>query len=309
MYLSFINGNILQKFSQDKYNIIYYPQNNLFDYSLMANDEYNYFIFGNNQKDYHSANVIDLPQDYISLYNYNLSITNNIIGYTTNNLKHLHLNTIIATHSYKPNYIKKEDALLINKRLTKEIKIFFSDRAKESWGINENTRVIKYGIPEVFNIETKQVDRKDVLVLNYENMPHNQQLYQAIKNEGYSCDISSSCTDSSLKDINNKFNEYKVCIDLADHNIFNLICSIAAGCSAVSIKTPMLHYDYSGVNGLFLVDSISSVVSQIKSIIDSSDDGQSKHNSATALNTFNYNNFKNSMKTLITQANSEAFLL
>lgn len=307
MYLSFINGNILQKFSQDKYNILYYPQNNLFDYSLMINDEYNYFILGNNQKDYHRANVIDLPQDYISLYNYNLSITNNIIGYTTNNPKKLHLSSIIATHSYRPSYIKKEDALLINKRLNKETKIFFSDRAKESWGLNENSHVFKYGIPHTFNLKTKLEDRQDVLILNYENMPHNQQLYQAIKNEGYSCDISSSCTDSSLEDVNNQFNKYKICIDLADHNIFNLLCSIAAGCSALSIKTLMLHHDYSGVGGLFLVDSISSVVSNIKSIIDTTNE-KIQHNSETILNLFNYNTFKHSMTTLITKANSEAFL-
>ena len=309
MYLSFVNGNILQKFSKDRYNIVYYPQNNLFDYSLMLNDDYNYFIFGNNQKDYHMPNIIDLPQSYISLYNYNLSMTNNIVGHTTNNLKQFHLNTIIFTHSYKPHYIKKEDALLINKRLTRETKVFFSEKSKESWGLNDNTHIIKYGVPQIFSNQTKQKDRKYVLILNYENMPHNQQLYQAIKNDGYSCDIVSSCTDVSLEDINTTFNQYKICIDLADHNIFNLICSIAAGCSAVSIKTPMLHNEYSSVGGLFLVDSIASVVSQIKNVIDLTNDENSERYSHQVSNIFNYDTFKNSMKTLITRANSETFLL
>jgi len=309
MYLSFVNGNILQKFSKDRYNIVYYPQNNLFDYSLMLNDEYNYFIFGNNQKDYYMPNIIDLPQSYISLYNYNLSMTNNIIGYTTNNLKQFHLNTIIFTHSYKPHYIKKEDALLINKRLTRETKVFFSEKSKESWGLRDNAHVIKYGIPQIFSNQTKQKDRKDVLLLNYENMSHNQQLYQTINTEGYSCDIVSSCTDVSLDDINNTFNQYKICIDLADHNIFNLMCSIAAGCSAITIKTPMLHNEYSSVNGLFLMDSITSVVSQIKTVIDLTNDENSERCSNQVLNTFNYDTFKNSMKTLITRANSETFLL
>lgn len=309
MYLSFVNGNILQKFSKDRYNIVYYPQNNLFDYSLMLNDDYNYFIFGNNQKDYHMPNIIDLPQSYISLYNYNLSMTNNIIGYTTNNLKQFHLNTIIFTHSYKPHYIKKEDALLINKRLTRETKVFFSQKSKESWGLSDNAHIVKYGIPQIFSNQTKQKDRKDVLVLNYENMPHNQQLCQAIKSEGYSCDIASSCTETSLEDINNMFNQYKICIDLADHNIFNLMCAIAAGCYSISIKTPMLQNEYSSVGGLLLVDSIASVVSQIKNVIDLANDKSREQYAHEALNTFNYDTFKNSMKTLITRANSETFLL
>jgi hypothetical protein len=309
MYLSFVNGNILQKFSKDRYNIVYYPQNNLFDYSLMLNDDYNYFIFGNNQKDYHMPNIIDLPQSYISLYNYNLSMTNNIVGHTTNNLKQFHLNTIIFTHSYKPHYIKKEDALLINKRLTRETKVFFSEKSKESWGLSDNSHIVKYGIPQVFRNQTKQKDRKDVLVLNYENMPHNQQLCQAIKSEGYSCDIISSCTDTSLEDINNTFNQYKTCIDLADHNILNLMCSIAAGCSAISIKTPMLQNEYSSVGGLLLVDSIASVVSQIKNVVDLSNDESREQYALQALKTFDYDTFKNSMKTLITRANSETFVL
>ena len=103
--------------------------------------------------------------------------------------------------------------------------------------------------------------------------------------------------------------KYKICIDLADHNIFNLICSIAAGCSAVSIKTPMLHNEYSSVGGLFLVDSIASVVSQIKNVIDLTNDENSERYSHQVSNIFNYDTFKNSMKTLITRANSETFLL
>ena len=69
--------------------------------------KFHYYLFNNNKKHYNIDNVIDLPNNYIPFYNYNLSCTNNIIGYTQNNFKNFHLNCIIFTHSGKPQFIKK----------------------------------------------------------------------------------------------------------------------------------------------------------------------------------------------------------
>jgi hypothetical protein len=306
MYLSFITGNILQKFCKDNYNVVYYPQNNLFDTMLMSIRQHNYYLFGENQKDYNMSNVIDLPPSYIKLYNYNLCCTNNIIGFTSNNLKQFHLNTLIFTHSYKPPYIKKEDALLMSQRLERETKIFFSENAKQSWNLMGGSLVIKYGIPTDFKIIKSSSDRKDILIINTENLPHNQQLYQAIISKGYSCDIVNSITNNS-KTINNKFNEYKICIDLAEHNIANLLCAISSGCVGVSIKTPMLMNDYN-IPGLILVDSINTLLDSINDLL-TIPDTEKEAFSAEANSVFNFNTFSKNIDGLMLKANMEAFIL
>ena len=150
MYLSFVTGNILQKITENNYNIVYYPQNNIIDHCISAIDKHRYYIFGSNNIHYKIDNMIDLPNDHLSLYNYNLCITNRLLNYTGNpTIKQFHLNTIILTHSHKPQNVKKEDSALMSQRLKKEVKIFFSESAKNSWRL-DNSIVLKYGVPSNF---------------------------------------------------------------------------------------------------------------------------------------------------------------
>lgn len=306
MYLSFITGNVLQKFSKDNYNVVYQPQNNMFDTMLMSIPQHNYYLFGDNKRDYNMPNIIDLPQKYIDLYNYNLCCTNNIIGFTSNNLKQFHLNTLIFTHSYKPSYIKKEDALLMSQRLNRETKIFFSEAAKQSWNLQGRSSVIKYGVPTQFKILKAPSERKDILLFNSENLPHNQQLYQALKSKGYSCDMITSVVNSP-EFINTQFNEYKLCIDLAEHNISNLLCAISSGCVGISLKTQMLLNDYN-IPGLILIDSINALLDDISSLL-SIPDAEKESFGSEVNSTFNFSVFSKHINELMLKANTEAFIL
>lgn len=303
MYLSFTIGNILQKFSTNRKNIVYYQQNNLFDHSLFALDN-NYYLFDNNQTSYGISNAIDLPGRMTNLYNYNLSLTNNIIGYSTSNIKNFHINSIIFTHSYRPHFIKKEDASILNNNLSRELKVFFSENAKMSWGINKRSSVIKYGIPKAFNVVNKNRD-KDILILNFDKAVHNQQLLMALRSNEYSCDTLDTC-HMPIDDINNKLNEYKVCIDLAEHNIINMLCAVSAGCKAVTIKTAMLNNDYRDVPGLHLLDSPSDILDNIPTILKNNENIENQ--SETVSNMYSFETFSNNITSFVNEINQEAFL-
>lgn len=306
MYLSFITGNILEKFTDDKHNIVYYPQNNMFDHLLANINDHTYYVFGNTKNSSLMPNMINLPNHLISIYNYNLSITNNILGYTSNNLKHLHLNTIICTHSHKPPYIKKEDSLLMDQRLAQETKIFFTESSKESWRIRSG-HVIKYGIPEIFVNDTPSENRKDVLVLDFENTPYAKQIQQALLNNNYSCDIMESCS-MSTKDIVKKFNGYKICIDLSEHNIISLLCAISSGCSAITMMPQTLAQEYTNLDGLVFIESANQIGEAIQLLLPVSEE-QRQQNRDQVIERFPFNEFKRQFNSLITRANTEAFIL
>lgn len=303
MYLSFTVGNILQKFSKDKKNIVYYQQNNLFDHNLFELEN-NYYLFNNKQNNYEIQNVIDLPQTMIHLYNYNLSLTNNIIGHPTSSIQNFHINSIIFTHSYRPNFIKKEDASILNKNLARELKVFFSENAKNSWGVNQRSEVIKYGIPKSFQVINKDRD-KDILILNFDKAIHNQQLLTALRSKGYSCDTLDTCR-MPISDINIKLNEYNVCIDLADHNVINMLCAISAGCKVATIKTEMLNNDYDEIPGLYLLDSPSDILDNISTIIKNDDSIEKK--SEIVSNIYSFDIFSNNITRFINEINQEAFV-
>jgi hypothetical protein len=307
MYLSFVTGNILQKITEDNYNIIYYPQNNIVDHCISAIDKHKYYMFGGNSLNYKIDNMIDLPDQQLSLYNYNLCITNRLLSYTNNpSIKQFHLNTIILTHSYKPQNIKKEDTVLMNQRLKREIKVFFSESAKNSWRL-DNSIAIKYGIPKTFQYTNDVSKRKDVLILNYDNLPHAQQIQAALINKNYSCDIMNSCK-TPIEDINSTMNNYKVCIDLAEHNILNLLCGIASGCTGVTIKSPSTSEEYSNINGLTFISNIEEIFPALSQVLDIGDD-ERKNNSESILKEFDFNDFSNIMSNIIQKANREAFIL
>lgn len=304
MYLSFITGNILQKFSPGKKNIIFYPQNNLFDHSLFELVDHNYYIFNDNKLNYNISNVIDLPKSYIDLYNYNLSITSNIISYSTSNLKRFHINSIIFTHSYRPHFIKKEDASILNNNLSREHKVFFSNEARDSWGMKNRSHVIKYGIPKAFKVINN--DRpKDILILNLDKSIHNSQLHRILQSN-YSCDMLDSY-QMDIEKINETYNQYKVCIDLAEHNVSNLLCSIAAGCKAVTFKTAMINNEYGKISGLYLAESPADIPELVDNVL--KNNSNISDNSSQIADMYDFDIFAEAINDLIEQTNKEAFIL
>lgn len=308
MHLGFATGNVIQKFIPNLFNIIYYPQNNLFDY-LVGGLGYNYYIFVNKNEKCYTDNMAYITGDMIGLYNYNLSITNNILGYTTSNVKNFHINSLIFTHSHKPDHIKKEDSVLMDQRLLNEHKIFFNESSKQSWRLTKNTYVYKYGIPEIFTKTIEYINRKNVLILDIENTTYSKHIYQLLKNSGIDVDIINKF-EGNMVDINNLFNKYKICIDLAEHNVINLLCGIGAGCYGITIKNPLFFENYKHVSGLEFMNNIDSILPTINKILqDPQANELAMDNSTKIKSEYDYSVFEANTRSIIKQANTEAFIL
>jgi hypothetical protein len=250
-----------------------------------------------------------LTGDMIGLYNYNLSITSNVLGYTTNNVKNFHVNSLIFTHSHKPEHIKKEDSVLMDQRLLNEHKIFFSESTRQSWRLTKNTYVYKYGVPKVFEKNTEYNDRKNVLILDIENTTYSKHVYQLLKSSGIDADILNKF-DGNIAEINNLLNQYKICIDLAEHNVVNLLCGIGAGCYGITIKNPLFFENYKDVGGLEFINNIDSMIPTINRILQNPQANQlATDNSIKIKNEYDYSVFETKTKSIIEQANTEAFIL
>jgi hypothetical protein len=103
-------------------------------------------------------------------------------------------------------------------------------------------------------------------------------------------------------------NNYKVCIDLAEHNILNLLCGIASGCTGLTIKSPATSEEYSNINGLTFISNIEEIFPALSQILNIGDD-ERKNNSDSILKEFDFDNFSNIMSNIIQKANREAFIL
>lgn len=308
MYLGFTTGNILQKFTKEPYNILYAPQNNCFDHTLVSIDNHKYFniINAGTKPSISIPNLINLEPKDLTLYNYNLTINNNIIGYSQNNtFKNFHLNGILCTHSIRPPYIKKEDLALINQRLKRDAKIFFTSAAQESWKL-DNSYLINYGIPTDFKSIIPFNDRtKDILVMNTEGLPYAQQIAAVAKNAGLSGDIITNLS-MSVGSLNDIFNHYKVVIDLAEHNVINLLCSVAAGCVGVTMSHPAVNREYGDIDNLVFVNEPNELMNIVTNNLDSKN---TEDSSLSIKNKFNFDSFAKVFNSVMVQTNNKAFIL
>jgi hypothetical protein len=111
-----------------------------------------------------------------------------------------------------------------------------------------------------------------------------------------------------IENINNMLNNYKACIDLAEHNIFNLLCGIASGCTGLSIRSPTTSEEYLNVNGLTFLNSVEEIFPVLSQVLDIGDE-ERKNSSDDILKKFDFNNFSSKMSNIIQKANREAFTL
>lgn len=305
MYLSGITGNILNKFNKQTINILYEPQYNLFD-MLVAECGANLFISRNDRfVNAEFSNFTILHDHQFDLFNYNLGITNNIIGYSQHKKYDiLHLNTIIFTHSYKPSQIKKEDAVLLKNNLRHHTKVFFNTNAQNSWRLGDSV-VMSYGIPQdKFYIEKNVVRNNRILMLNLDNNPNVITLVEFLEKHNILVDVvkNMSC-DSDL--IRKLFNQYSVCVDLNDYNISNLLVGIACGCKAITYATPMIMENYSNTPNLYTATTIQDLISSIErassaEVID--------HSSYFETH-YGFEDFKKHIDELVLKSNNKAYII
>ena len=306
MHLGTSVANILNKFNNQPINILYSPQYNMFDMLLgLVSD--NIYVADDRISTLNNNSIKVLKNNQIDLFSYNVGITNSIFQYTSNKyFNNLHINGIILTHSNKPNQIKKEDSLLMNQNLEKEYKIFFTQKIASSWRLS-NSIVVPYGIPlHLFNID-ENINRKPntVLLINYERMPNINALKQLLETNGIKVDISSEI-NFNPKDVKKLFNQYKVCIDISEHNISNLLCSIACGCNAITYATPMIMENFINTPNLYTAKSVEDLINVIKKIFEkeTTDDFTEYFDK-----NYNFGLMKDKLSTIIKKCNQEAFVL
>lgn len=291
-------GNILNKYNNQDINILYHPQNNLFDI-LISQLPFNFFVMSENGSGF-SDNISIIHPNDTNLYQFNLCMTNNIVGHSQDKrFARLGLNSIAFTHSEKPNQIKKEDLYLLNQNTKNIDKVFFSTYAKNTWKFIDKSHNINYGIPKnIFYIKNDTVRENKLLILNFER--RNMDIISDILNKNnIPFDIATNVT----KDIGDVFNKYSVCLEMNEHNIINLICANACGCYGISPNTPMLVSDFSNLN-IKLLNSIELIIQEIKNILDNpiTIDNDITEN-------YDFEVFKQYMSNLITNTNQEVCLI
>ena len=92
-------------------------------------------------------------------------------------------------------------------------------------------------------------------------------LTESLKQKNLTCD----CLDvynSSIEDLNELFNNYKICIDLNIDNTINILCAIASGCIGIIPNTGSP--EYKDLQGLFFINSLESIINTIDSILNTS---------------------------------------
>jgi hypothetical protein len=307
MYLSTITGNVINKFNNQKINVLYEPQRNFFDiilaqcgFTLFFDKQYGFFETVKN-------NIVLLDNSTIGLNNYNVGITNNIIGYTSNKFfSSQHLNTLIFTHSYRPGKIKKEDLLLMSNNLSREKKVFFSQDVSDSWNMFNNKVIIKYGIPTDILYSSRPTEERteDVLILNFENSQNAESLAGVLESNGIKINLIKDLT-GDLNAIRELLNRYKVVIDFNEHNIINILCAISCGCSAVTYMGDMLSNNYINTPNLFSARSVQDLISSTKQAL--------SHRVTISTEyiheNYSFDTFKDNISKLIIAANNEAFVL
>jgi hypothetical protein len=299
MHLSFINANILHQVLEDDTNIVYNPTNKLFDNILYLID-FRFFVFG----DYvpKTDNCTALSPDYIDLYNYDIAIFNGIVNASQQTVsKTLHVNTLIFEHDSKNNSLKKEDLLILNNKTKGIKKIFFDQTILNSWNQSDSI-YLPYGIPtNVFKNNLEYNDRKDILI--YGNPMLSQQLYSHFNNMQKSCSILD-CSQLTIEELNKKFNNYKVVINLYNDNLLSL-AALAAGCHVITLGNTN-----SSPVGIYSKQSIEQIVQTLNDLLTNQQGPNNELIQKYLEDNHNFDLFKMKLSDLIrTTAKREAFIL
>lgn len=248
------SSNIVQK------NIVYEPKNSLLDNILYLTDD-NYFILENNTYVTSVDNVINIPNNHISLYNYHCLITHYLEKHIKDTISagmHIPILFIIdQLRSYK-----KEDRHILQQKLHNHTKLYLNENAMRSFGSKNKSILTKIGIPvEHFILSSDWEERKDVAIFDYG--PVTQQLKFALEQHNISCSLIN--TRMNLETFNYLFNRYKVCVDISDNYLANLLPALCCGCKTITTKNnPVVSAFIEHVN---LNDDIVSTIQQLLSSI------------------------------------------
>jgi len=306
MRLNMMTDNVLHKQLNTETNIIYYPNNSLFDQILYLLDN-NYFVCADTPSS--SENCRCLPEEYIDLYQYDICCSNEITSYKqhTNLIYGMHLSNLLFEHHYRSASLKKEDVYILNQSLSNTKKVFFNPFTMESWNLS-NSVTVNYGVPtDIFDVAKDENDVKDVLMLASNN-PLRGQLYDYVtQNLNLQADIIETFGFTKIQDISNLFKKYKIFINIKNTTIDSL-CAASTGMQvlALSQKNPKDER----LNNVPNIQTHMDINTLIQSI-----DGLcknfviNKNANEYIKNNYNFDSFNNEMQNILDTVKREAFII
>lgn len=211
----------------------------LFNSFLLRNSKFINIIDKNNQ-----------PFDFL-FHDDPLAVSENIISlYQTYNTP-----LLVFFHKKPRHDLKKEDKYLLAKKLEHAYKIFFSEDIKQSWSQSDNLSfLLQYGCPvtDIDNINK----RKNIIILNLNQNPAINSIYEYIANYFTDCDILSSPTDDPI----NTISQYKIAISIDD--IYDTLFCASCGCSVLTTCA----YNNS-LSSIYTIDNYNNIINQINNIM------------------------------------------
>lgn len=239
-------------------NIVYEPKNSLLDNFLYLTDD-NYFILENNTYATNIDNVINLPNNHIGLYNYHFLMTHNIEKHINDTISAgMHIPILFIVDQVKA--YKKEDKHIIQQKLNNHTKLYLNENSFQSFKSNSKSILTKVGIPvEHFQSSSDFEERKDIAIFDYGSVT--QQLKFALEQNGMSCTLIN--TKINLETLNYLFNRHKICLDISDNYLVNLMSALCCGCRTITTKNNPVISPF--INHIDLNDNIISTIKELSS--------------------------------------------
>lgn len=305
MRLTTMSSSIIHQILDDEINVIYEPDNSLFDHILCTcTEEINYHIFSNNVYNLPN-NCISLSPSRADLYNYDICAFNDITTLIRSK-SHLtlafHITDLIFQHRHKPAKIKKEDFLIIYQKVKNKSKVFFNQDIMSSWGY-ENSQLISYGIPLHIFTNSNNNRNANILILNHNNTV-SQEISHHFSSQNIQHDILNDFSQLSINDANDKLNEYKIVFDLKNDTI-NQLCALACGCDVVALSDQSAFPQFINTHS-----SISSALAHCHTLLNQTDKVSNYEETKNYLDiNFNYDKFKRSIAEVMEFNKRKAFIL
>lgn len=283
--------NISNALLDKNINVLYFRHNTLFDILIK---EINATFCHND--------------DIVKQYYYDMSFSNNLFTYdndvrTTATVGHI--KSLVGIHSAPPPNFKKEDLFLMSNNTRGVHKFFFGEDIANAWRATNSDHILvtKYGIP-LYSFEEKRDN--DILIINLENNPQIELLYNTIIKKFPSTNILKSIDSSITPEIMSKYlHSYKICIDPL-HRI-NALFSASCGC--VTITSTGIVSDQNDL--IVPIDNYGLINNIIESLLNNQISEETRKNNAQLIGSaYNYDEFKTTVfNKIATIKQDEIFLL
>jgi hypothetical protein len=212
--------NTLNKLLDSKINILYEPNQSLFDVVFPEID----------------ATILRTESASSKYFYYDAYVTSNFFSHVNYRNKFLHnhqIQDVVIFHQKTPNVFKKEDKTILRNNLSSTYKIFPTSLIANEWDIQDKkSMTINYGIPSIKHELIPFKDRNTVLFMNFNDDTNVNNLFASIKTFFPDAILINKLVNDSLAETLKFISNYKIVIDLA--NPFNSLCATACGCFTIT---------------------------------------------------------------------------